>query len=199
MDSNSWRGLFGSLPNPTCDWFRVLREGRRQSEKRSRRTSPAGASRSPQLGRRARDPEAFHHRPVVIDIFGDVREALAGQVLHVDHVGFVPGNCMLVNVPPSAACSPCRNGITGRVTLGSPIRSMTARSAGRGRRGRQLKGQRRRGGCRGHGYGDDQFVNNLGDTRRERRFSSDAIDPPLRLAAGAWIWRDPLQQTTRPD
>jgi hypothetical protein len=48
---------------------------------------------------------------------------------------------------------------------------------------RQLK--RRRDGCRGHGYDDDQFVNNLGDTRRERRFSGDAIDPPLRLAASA--------------
>jgi hypothetical protein len=62
---------------------------------------------------------------------------------------------------------------------------------------RQLK--RRRKGCRPHGYGDDQFVNNRGDTRRERRFRGDAIDPPLRLAASAWIWRDPLQQTTRLD
>ena len=52
---------------------------------------------------------------------------------------------------------------------------------------------------RPHGDGDDQFVNNRGDTRRERRLSGDAIDPPPRLTASAWIWGDPVQQTTRPD
>ena len=81
----------------------------------------------------------------------------------------------------------------------SPVSHRLGNPADLGTGLRQLRAERRRDGCRGHGYGDDQFVNNLGETRRERRFSGDAIDPPLRLAASAWIWRDPLQQTTRPD
>jgi len=110
---------------------------------------------------------------------------------------FVSGNRMMMNVPPSAACPPYRNGITWRVALGSASRSMGRSFRWTRTSQPALKG--RRDGCRGHGYGDDQFVNDLGDSRRERRFSGDAIDPPLRLAASVWIWRDPLQQTTRLD
>ena len=37
----------------------------------------------------------------------------------------VSGNRMIVNAPPSAACPPYLNGMTCRVMLGSPTRSIS--------------------------------------------------------------------------